>query len=130
MSVFECQASREPDRVRLTLRGELDMAAAGRVDEQLAEIERDGPGHIVLDLRGLTFLDSTGLRSLIAADARGREQGRRVTLVQGPAVVQRVFEITGLEGRLEIVEDEASLASGARADSAGRGLDAARRSDA
>ena len=87
------------------------MAAAGRVDEQLAEIERDGPGHVVLDLRGLTFLDSTGLRSLIAADARGREQGRRVTLVQGPAVVQRVFEITGLEGRLEIVEDETSLAS-------------------
>ena len=87
------------------------MAAAGRVDESLAEIEREDPRHIVLDLRGLTFLDSTGLRSLITADARAREDGRRLTLVQGPAVVQRVFEITGLEGRLEIVEDEASLAS-------------------
>ena len=112
MSVFECQASRDGERVRLSLRGELDIAAAGRLDAELERVEREGPGHLVLDLRGLTFLDSTGLRSLIAADARGREQGRRVTLVQGPAGVQRVFEITGLEGRLEIVEDEASLASG------------------
>ena len=111
MSVFECQASRDGDRVRLSLYGELDIAAAGRLDEELREAEGEGPAHIVLDLRNLTFLDSTGLRSLIAADARGREEGRRVTLVQGPAVVRRVFEITGLERRLEIVSDEASLAS-------------------
>jgi len=111
MSVFECQASRDGDRVRLSLHGELDIAAAGRLDEELRVLEGEDPAHLVLDLHNLTFLDSTGLRSLIAADARGREQGRRVTLLQGPAVVQRVFEITGLEGRLEIVPDEAGLAS-------------------
>ena len=113
MRVFECQASREHDRVRLSLYGELDIAAAGTLDAELEQIESEAPPHILLDLRGLTFLDSTGLRSLIAADARAREQGRRLTLVRGPSVVQRVFEITGLEGRLEIVEDDASLASGA-----------------
>jgi len=113
MSVFECHPSREGDRVRVSLHGELDIAAARRLDEELEQIERESTAHIVLDLRELTFLDSTGLRSLIGADARAREQGRRVTLVQGPAVVRRVFEITGLEGRLEIVDDEASLAPGA-----------------
>jgi len=111
MSVFECQTRREGERARVSLHGELDIAAAGRLDEELERVERDGLAHLVLDLRSLTFLDSTGLRSLIAADARGREHGWRVSLVRGPAVVQRVFEITGLEGRLEIVEDEASLAS-------------------
>jgi anti-sigma B factor antagonist len=110
MSAFECQVSREDGRVHVALFGELDIAAAGGLDRTLEEVERES-SHLVLDLRGLTFLDSTGLRSVIAADARGREQGRRVTVVQGPAVVQRVFEITGLEGRLEIVPDLASLAS-------------------
>ena len=111
MSVFECRVSREGERVRLSLYGELDIAAAGGLDHEIADVEREGARHIVLDLRNLTFLDSTGLRSLIAADARAREEGRRLTLVQGPDVVQRVFAITGLEGRLEIVDDEASLAS-------------------
>jgi anti-sigma B factor antagonist len=110
MSVFDCQTRREGDRVRLSLYGELDIAAAGRLDAELAEIERQSPAQIVLDLSHLTFLDSTGLRSIIAADARAKEEGRRVTLVQGPEVVRRVFAITGLEGRLEIVDDEASLA--------------------
>jgi anti-sigma B factor antagonist len=111
MPAFQCQATREDGRARVALLGERDIAAAGELDRTLEEVERDGPAHLVLDLRGLSFLDSTGLRSLIAADARGREQGRRVTIIKGPAVVQRVFEITGLEGRLEIVADEASIAS-------------------
>jgi anti-sigma B factor antagonist len=111
MTPFRCQANREDGRARVALFGELDIAVAGELDRTLEEMEREGPDHLILDLRGLTFLDSTGLRSIIAADARGREQGRRVTLIRGPAVVQRVFEITGLEGRLEIVADEASIAS-------------------
>ena len=110
MSAFEYKATREDSRARVALFGELDIAAAGDLDSGLAEVESEAPDHLVLDLRGLTFLDSTGLRSLIAADARGREQGRRVTLIQGPAVVRRVFEITGLEGRLDIVDEEPSPA--------------------
>ena len=112
MTSFDLETSREGDQVRLSLFGELDIAAAPRVDEALAEVEPDHPAHVVLDLRGLTFLDSTGLRSILGADARAREQDRRLTLIQGPEVVQRVFSITGLEGRLDIVEDETALASG------------------
>jgi anti-sigma B factor antagonist len=110
MSVFECKSSREQEHVRLSLFGELDIAAAPQVEEALAEFERERPERIVLDLRGLTFLDSTGLRALLGADARAREESRRVTLIQGPEAVQRVFSITGLDGRLEIVADEAELA--------------------
>jgi anti-sigma B factor antagonist len=112
MTSFDLETRREDDHARLLLFGELDIAAAPRVDDALGALESEGPDRIVIDLRGLTFLDSTGLRSLLGADARAREQGRRLTLIQGPDVVQRVFSITGLEGRLEIVEDEAALASG------------------
>ncbi len=111
MTVFECEPSREPDHMRLSLFGELDMATARHFASALDELERDRPERIVLDLRGLTFLDSTGLRALLGADSRAREVGRRLTILQGPDAVRRVFEITGLEGRLELVDDEASLAS-------------------
>lgn len=111
MHAFECHASREPDHARLSLYGELDIAAATDLEAALEEVEHDRPERILLDLRGLTFLDSTGLRTLLAADTRAREAGRRLTILQGPDAVRRVFEITGLEERLELVDDEASLAS-------------------
>jgi anti-anti-sigma factor len=111
MPAFECQASREPDHARLSLYGELDIAATTRFEAALAELEQDSPERLLLDLRGLTFLDSTGLRALLVADTRAREAGRRLTILQGPEAVRRVFEITGLEERLELVDDEASLAS-------------------
>ena len=59
----------------------------------------------MLDLSKLTFLDSTGLRCLVTADERAREAGRRVVIVRGPDAVQRVFTITRLEERLEMVDD-------------------------
>ncbi len=113
MTPFELETHREGDIARLSLFGEFDIAAAPRVDEALAVVEEERPERVVIDLRGLTFIDSTGLRSLLGAEARAREEGRPLTLIQGPEAVQRVFEITGLAGRLDIVEDEASATSGA-----------------
>jgi anti-sigma B factor antagonist len=59
----------------------------------------------VLDLRALSFMDSSGLRALLAADARAKEAGRRLVLVRGDERVQRVLRITRLDERLEIVDD-------------------------
>ena len=58
-------------------------------------------------------MDSSGLRSLVAADSRAREQGRRLVLVRGRDRVQRVFSITRLDERLEIVDDDESLVGAA-----------------
>ena len=111
VSIFDLRTSRDGQDVRIAFTGELDLASAGRVEEELAAIERDAPARIVLDLRGLTFMDSTGLRLVAGADARAREAGRRVTIIQGPEAVRRVFEITRLDERLDIVADDSSLAS-------------------
>ena len=111
MTILEVDSREHDGRVHVALRGELDLSTVNKVQEELRRVEAGDPPLVVLDLSALTFLDSTGLRSLIAADARGREQGRRLTLAQGPAVVRRVFEITGLEGRLDIVDEEPSPAS-------------------
>ncbi len=89
----------------MRLSGELDISSAPKVEDELARVEPDRPELIVLDLRNLAFMDSTGLRLLIAADTRARQQSRRLTIVKGPEPVQRVFRITRLEERLEIVDD-------------------------
>jgi anti-sigma B factor antagonist len=63
-----------------------------------------------VDLSKLTFLDSTGLRCIVTADERARAEGRRIVIVRGPDAVQRVFAITRLEERLEMVDDVDSVA--------------------
>ena len=90
--------------VRLVLAGELDLSSATQVDELLKDLEADRPAVIVLDLRDLTFMDSTGLRVMVSADARARDHSRRLAIVQGPEAVHRVFRITGLDDHLDIVE--------------------------
>ena len=111
MSIFDLRTTAEPcGGVRLSLTGELDLASAPRVEEELERVERDGPPRLVLDLRGLTFMDSTGLRLIAGADARPRADDRRLTIVQGPPAVRRVFEITRLDERFDIVDEDPPLA--------------------
>ncbi|MEA2479209.1 MAG: anti-sigma factor antagonist [Thermoleophilaceae bacterium] len=105
MKTFEVTSEDRGSAVHMRLSGELDISSATKVEDELARVEPGRPDVIVLDLRGLDFMDSTGLRLLIAADARAREEGRRLTIVKGPEPVQRVFRITRLEERLELVDD-------------------------
>jgi anti-anti-sigma factor len=105
MKTFEVISEHHGDLVLVKLSGELDISSAPKVEDELARVEPERPERLVLDLRNLAFMDSTGLRLLIAADTRARQQDRRLTIVKGPEPVQRVFRITRLEERLEIVDD-------------------------
>ncbi len=109
MTILEVDSQERNGLVHISLRGELDLSTVGKVDEELQSVEGSGPNVLVLDLSTLTFLDSTGLRCVVRADERARDEGRRLVVVKGPEAVQRVFEITRLEERLEIVDDAASV---------------------
>jgi anti-sigma B factor antagonist len=91
--------------VHMALIGELDLSSVPKVQEELRRVEAASPATLVLDLSKLTFLDSTGLRCIVTADERARNEGRRIVIVRGPDAVQRVFAITRLDDRLEIVDD-------------------------
>ena len=104
MTILEVDTVEEGGLTRLVLRGELDLSTVGKVEEELRRAEASGPELLVLDLAGLTFLDSTGLRLIVTTDQRARENGRRVAVVKGPDAVQRVFAITRLDERLEMLE--------------------------
>ncbi len=81
--------------VRVSLQGELDLSCARQMEERLATIDEQMPARVVVDLSGLAFIDSSGLRMLLLADTRAREHGYEFVLLAGPEPVQRVFEMTG-----------------------------------
>jgi anti-sigma B factor antagonist len=95
--------------VHVALVGELDLSTVAKVQEELRRVEGSSPATLVVDLSKLTFLDSTGLRCIVTADERAREEGRRIVIVRGPDAVQRVFAITRLDDRLEMVDDVSSI---------------------
>lgn len=97
---------REGDgRISVALAGELDLSEAPRVEAELRAIEERDPATLVLDLRALSFLDSSGLRLVLEADQRAREAGRKLVVVKGPDAVHRVFEIALLDQRLDFVDE-------------------------
>jgi anti-sigma B factor antagonist len=89
--------------VRLT--GELDMAGVDRFERSLTSEQSPEAGTFVLDLRGLTFIDSSGLRAVIMADQRVRSDGGRFVVVRGSDRVNQVMEMTGVAQRIELVDE-------------------------
>jgi anti-sigma B factor antagonist len=86
------------------LRGELDLASAPRLGEELARIEAQHPAEMVIDLSSLEFLDSTGLRLLVMANERASTNGTKLAFLRGPDAVARLFELTGVEERLKFLD--------------------------
>ena len=98
---FEMTVDVRSGVVRLGLRGELDISSAPHVSEQLIRSEQDGCADIMLDLRELTFIDSTGLHALIQAWERARENGHRLLIVGASPDTRRLVELTGTEYLLD-----------------------------
>jgi len=82
------------------LEGELDLAHAADLDRQLLRADATDARRIVFDLAGLTFVDSTGVRVLLQAQARSRAVGNRLSLLRPPVTVNRVFVLCGVENIL------------------------------
>jgi anti-sigma B factor antagonist len=98
---FDVERRDDGDRTVLELAGEFDLAAEPVLTR---ELEKALPAStLVLDLRRVTFMDSTGLRLLLEADARVRGSGDTCVVVRGPGV-HRVIEEGLLASRLEVVE--------------------------
>jgi anti-anti-sigma factor len=79
----------------LALTGELDLDSANRLEEAVREVCASGAG-LVIDLRKVTFMDSTGLRVLIVAATLCEEKGHELRIVPGEDI-QRILEMSGLD---------------------------------
>jgi anti-anti-sigma factor len=112
MSALSLHTYREPDRVRVEVSGELDLSSALVFEEALRRVEDDvQPQLLVLDLRSLKFMDSTGLRLILSAHARAVNQDRKLAIVEGGAAIQRIFRLTGVVDRLNMVDAPVATAT-------------------
>jgi len=98
------------DLVEVPLDGDVDIASADEIEARIRSAEAIEPSVILIDLRQVSFLDSSGLRLILGAAVRAEAAGRRLVLVRGPERVQRVFELTNLLSRLEFVDHPSLLA--------------------
>jgi anti-anti-sigma factor len=103
------------DTVCVELSGELDFSRAYTFDEEMRRLEAQKPNSIVLDLRKLNFLDSAGLGRVLAVQRRASRDGRRLVVVRGCRAVERLFALSALDMRLEMVSEPSAALQGSPA---------------
>ena len=104
MPTLEFETTRNGSVAVIVATGELDLSGAAVLETEIDRLAAEPEvGTVVLDMRGLEFMDSSGLRLVVLADMKAREAGRRFALVRGGETVHRVFEITRMSDRLDFV---------------------------
>jgi anti-anti-sigma factor len=101
---FDVATHRSESALVVAPRGEIDLATVDFVRDAV-EREKQAGEDLVLDLRDVGFLDTSGLRYVLELNDRASRDGFNLRLVKGPTAVQRVFEVSGVEPRLPFVDD-------------------------
>ena len=103
---FSISTSDRDGRAVVVVRGELDLATAPDLEAVVTELLDEGQD-VVVDLRELAFMDSTGLRALVAAHARVEGTEQRLLLVRPRpgAAIERILAIAGVESVLDLIDD-------------------------
>jgi anti-sigma B factor antagonist len=94
--------SRDDDTVVVSLTGELDPHTVPMLAEELDDALASGVTSVALDLSGLTFIDSSGLRVVISTHRQLEERGGKLVVRQPSDTVRRLLELTGLLGHIEV----------------------------
>jgi anti-sigma B factor antagonist len=107
---FRILTSGSGSRVEIAIEGELDLATAPQLEAEFGRVRGlDGVELVVVDLRNLLFLDSSGLEAIVKFEALTRADGVEMVLVRGPRAVERLFAVMQLDRTLRIVDDPAVI---------------------
>ena len=93
---FTVRTEQRGDAAVVVPTGELDLATAPALEDALGRAFADGTSRVVLDLRELEFIDSSGLRTLLTARRRAEEAEAQFSLVAGHRGLERTLEIAGV----------------------------------
>jgi anti-sigma B factor antagonist len=102
------------ERVRVVAAGELDLSTAGELRRQIAELLDVGWRDVLVDLREVTFMDTSGVHVLIEADARARAGGVRLVVVVEPGPVRELLGLTAADRTLTLAPSRDAQPSGSR----------------
>jgi anti-sigma B factor antagonist len=116
-SWFSCRRFDTVGTVRVAVAGELDMATVPELDLTLRHAQADARV-VVLDLRELDFIDSSGAHLLLAAGRRAREAGGRLLVARGAAQIDRLFALLSIDRQLELVNQPPAEAAPAAIENA------------
>jgi anti-sigma B factor antagonist len=111
-SHFRVEVRNEGRASVIAVSGELDLASSAALEEELTRVIQSSVEIVVVDLRELEFMDSTGLSTLVKAHQRAEEAGQRFALIRGPQQVQRLLSLTGVAERLELADSPEELLAG------------------
>ena len=103
-STFSVDVLSENGSPMLRISGELDLASSPKLEEALERATATSPSLIIIDLRDLDFMDSTGLSVLIHAHQQAQQSGHRLGIVNGSQQIRRLLSLTGVADRLMVVE--------------------------
>jgi anti-sigma B factor antagonist len=91
---------------RIVLTGELDVSTVPAFNKRMSELRHQGFHSMVLDLSGVSFMDSTGLSAILVSEMHARMRGQRFKVIEGPRHVNELFRLTGVDNFLEIVRPD------------------------
>ena len=100
---FDVRTERNGDAVFIRLSGEFDLSCRAHFEGEVARATCHRPGCLIVDLRTLTFIDSSGLRMLLETYGQSREERFDFKVIPGRREVQRVLELTGLDDVFPLV---------------------------
>ena len=103
--ILEVHVETHHGLAKIALDGELDLASVDAFASALAQLEAERPDVLEIDLRRVTFMDSTGIAQLFAANRRAREQGRRVVILKGAGPIDRVLDLAKIEDAIDVVTE-------------------------
>jgi anti-sigma B factor antagonist len=109
---FQAHTEQRGRLALISLVGVLGSECRDELRHVVDAVDESHSDRVVVDLRGLTFIDSIGLRTLIESEASCRERGLDFALIPGKGPVKRTFEMTGLAHELTFIDEQESRLSG------------------
>jgi anti-sigma B factor antagonist len=103
-SLFRVEVRNEGRAAIIAVSGELDLASSPSLEAELDRVSGTQSELLVLDLRRLEFMDSTGLSVIVKSHQRLADEGRSLYLVRGPQQVQRLLDLTGVAERIQLAD--------------------------
>jgi anti-anti-sigma factor len=111
-SPFRVEVRNEGKAAVVVVSGELDLASGPQLEAVLERLSGPPTELLVIDLREVEFMDSTGLSIIVKAHQRFADAGHRLALVRGAPQVQRLLDLTGVAERLPLVDTPEELLAG------------------
>jgi anti-sigma B factor antagonist len=106
---FQVEVRTEDRAIVFAVAGELDLATSPTLVQELDRARDADVDLVIVDLRDLRFMDSTGLHALVRAHKEAHDAGRRFAVIQGGAQIERLLDLTGVGDLLNVAQSPEEL---------------------